>query len=131
MADNLAWPIETIPDSDSVFMRAHQTYYRDGEPGPGVFTAKDGGMSVDWSKYSSAEETRQRAKNNPERNAVLSLPVGGVRQIDDLDTVHRPEPENRSHSEIDLPVDRETLAEVRVLLLRLAKTVIPLPATAP
>ena len=108
-------------------MRAHETYYRDGNLMPGVFTAKEGGMSVDWNKYSTPEETRQRAKN-PTKNAVLSLSVGGVRKIGDLDVEHRPEPENRAHSEIDFPDSHETRTEVRVFLLRLAETVLPLTA---
>jgi hypothetical protein len=125
MADALAFPIEQIPDSSAVFMRAHETYYRDGDLTPGVFTAKEGGMSVDWDKYCSKEETKQRAKKNPEKNAVLSLSVGGIRKIDDLDVKHRPEPDNRAHSEVDLPANREKLTEVRLLLKRLAQTVIP------
>lgn len=125
MADDVVWPTETIPDSDAVFMRAHETYYRDGELTPGVFKAKEGGMSVDWSKYCSMEETRQRA-TSPEKNAILSLPVGGIRKTDDLDVIHRPEPDNRAHSEVDLPIDREKLTEVRLLLKRLAQTVIPI-----
>ena len=104
-------------------MRAHETYYRDGELSPGVFTAKDGGMSVDWEKYSSQEQTRQRAKN-PAKNSVIALSVGGVRGIKTLDVQHRPEPDNRAHSEIDLPANHEELVEVRLLLRRLAQTVI-------
>ncbi len=127
MADELVWATEKIPDFDSVFMRAHETYFRDGELMPGVFTAKDGGMSVDWDKYSSKEETRKRAKN-PAKNAVLSLSVGGVREIKGLDVEHRPEPKNRAHSEIDLPDNHEDLTEIRVFLLRLAKIAIPLTA---
>jgi hypothetical protein len=125
VVDELGWTVEKIPDSDSVFMRAHETYFRDGALTAGVFTAKDGGMSADWDKYSSKEETRNRAKN-PARNAVLSLSVGGVRQMKGLDVEHRPELENRAHSEIDLPDDREELTEIRVFLLRLADIVIPL-----
>ena len=125
MADELAWPIEQIPDADSVFMRAHETYFRDGELEPGVFTSKEGpGMSVDWDKYSSKEQTRQRAKK-PEKNAVISLSVGGIRKIDQLDVAHRPELGNRAHSEVDLPTHEE-LTEIRFKLNRLAQTVIPL-----
>jgi hypothetical protein len=127
VADELVWAIEKIPDLASVFMRAHETYFRDGDLMPGVFTAKNGGLSVDWDKYSSKEETRNRAKN-PAQNAVLSLSVGGVRQIKGLDVEHRPEPANHAHSEIDLPDDREELTEIRVFLLRLADIVIPLTA---
>jgi hypothetical protein len=125
VADALDWPIEYIPDNDSVFMRAHETYFRDGELEPGVFTPKEGpGMSVDWDKYSSKEQTRQRARK-PEKNAVISMLVGGIRKIDQLDVAHRPEPDNRAHSEVDLPTNEE-LTEIRFKLNRLAQTVIPL-----
>ena len=131
MLDELTiWPIENIPGADSVFMRAHESYFRDGDLQPGVFTSKEGpGMSVDWDKYSSKEQTRQRARK-PEKNAVIRLSVDGIRKIDQLDVAHRPEPDNRAHSEVDLPTD-ESLTEIRFKLNRLAKTVIPLTATKP
>jgi hypothetical protein len=125
MADALEFPIEEIPDADSVFMRAHKDYIRDGDLEPGVFREQDGGMSVDWNKYASKEDTKRRAKN-PANNAVVSLLVGGIRKIDDLDVRHTPEPTNRAHAEVDLPDGREQLTEVRLLLYRLATIVIPL-----
>ncbi len=129
MADALSFPREDIPSADSVFMRAHETYFRDGDLQPGVFTSKEGpGMSVDWDRYSSEEQTRQRARK-PEKNAVIRLSVGGIRKIDPLDVVHRPEPDNRAHSEVDLPTD-ETLTEIRLKLNRLVKIVIPLTPPA-
>ncbi len=125
MADALGWPVEEIPDVDLVFMRAHKDYFRDGDLLPGVFREQDGSMSVDWNKYAAKEETKQRAKN-PVNNAVMSLLVGGIRKIKDLDIKHIPEPSNRAHSEVELPDNREDLTEVRVLLLRLAQIVVPL-----
>lgn len=126
MADALAFPIEDIPDADSVFMRAHKAYFRDGQLEPGVFTSKEGpGMSVDWDKYSSKEETRQRART-PSDNAVIAFSVRGIRKIDTLDVKHLPEPENRAHSEVDLTAKREELTEIRLFLKRLALVVIPL-----
>jgi hypothetical protein len=124
LADALDFPIENIPDADSVFMRAHKDYIRGGDLVPGVFREQDGGMSVDWDKYASPQDTKGRAKN-PANNAVLSLSVGGIRKIRDLDVKHTPEPNNRAHSEVDLPDDREELTEARLLLRRLAAIVIP------
>jgi hypothetical protein len=124
MVDALGFPVEEIPDADSVFMRAHKDYIRDGDLVPGVFREQDGGMSVDWNKYASKEDTKQRAKN-PANNAVVSLSVGGIRKIDDLDVRHTPELSNRAHSEVYLPDSREELTEVRLLLHRLAEIVIP------
>jgi hypothetical protein len=126
LADALAFPVEEIPDANSVFMRAHKAYFRDGQLEPGVFTSKEGpGMSVDWDKYSSKEETQRRAKS-PSDNAVISLSVRGIRAIDALDVKHLPEADNQAHSEVDLPDKREELTEIRLLLRRLALIVIPL-----
>ena len=129
MADEVVWPIELIPDADSVFMRAHKDYFRSGDLLPGVFREQDGSMSVDWNKYSSAHETRERGKN-PMANAVLRLSVGNVRSVNSLDVEHTPEPDNRAHSEINLPSNREDLTEVRLKLLRIAVTALPLQPTS-
>jgi hypothetical protein len=124
MADDVRWQIEDIPDQDSVYMRAHRTYFRDGMLQPGVFKMHDGGMSVDWEKYSSAQNTRQRAKDPP-ANAVISLPVIDIRGIGSLDVRHTPEPDNRAHSDvIGLPDVREDLTEIRMLLLNVSKVAI-------
>ncbi len=84
-------------------------------------------MSLDWDKYSTAEQTRNRGRK-PHHNAVVSLMVGGIRTINNLEVLHTPEKENQAHSESVLPED-ETLTEIRVLLLRLAKMEIPLAST--
>ena len=131
MVDELVFPSEKIPDSDIVFMRAHQMFFAGTVLNPGVFRAHRGSMSVNWAKYASAEETKQQAKKNPDQNAVLSLVVGGIRLIDSLDVKHAPEATNRAHSEVSLPADNEELTEVRVLLNRLAVVVIPLSQSPP
>lgn len=134
MADALAFPIEDIPDLDSVFMRAHKTYFRDGELEPGVFTPKEGpGLSVDWDRYSTKEETQKRSKK-PSDNAVIAMLVSGIREIEGLDVKHLPEMTNRAHCEIALPDRRdrrEELTEVRLKLKRLAFIVVPLGTVQP
>ena len=127
MGDELTWPIEEIPDSDSVFMRAHRGHFRNGELQPGVFRAHGSGMSVNWAKYSSAEETRQQATKKPEDNAVISILVAGIRKIGVLRVEHSPEPSNRAHSDVLGLENREHLTEARILLLRIKTIVIPLP----
>src|ERR1700691_2212122 len=120
MADELRWPTETIPDADFVFMRAHRMHFRQGELAPGVFRSHDGGMSVNWDRYATPEVTKQQAARNPEDNAVISLPVFGIRRISELRVEHTPEPMNRAHSEVcNLPTNPEQLTEARVLLLRI------------
>ena len=51
-------------------------------------------MSADWNKYSTPEETRQRAKK-PSENGVIVLLVGGIQGIPDLKVRHVPEPTNK------------------------------------
>src|SRR5579863_5549249 len=107
-------------------MRAHRAHFRNGELLPGVFKTQGEGMSVDWEKYSTAEQTRLRAKK-PDENAVLSLPVISIRNIKPLRVVHEPDPQtsNRAHTEVfDMP-KAEQLAEARVKLLRIAVVVLP------
>ena len=126
MADEqVDFPIEMIPDAASVFMRAHRDFFVRGELQPGVFRNRQGAMSVDWDKYSNAEQTRDRARSNPLDNAVISMRVGGMRAINSLDVVHVPLEGNQAHSESVLPAD-ETLTETRVHLLRLSVMEIPL-----
>ena len=125
------WEKEPIPNSDSLFMRAHKDHCRTGELDFGVFRDRGRGMSTDWSKYSTPEETRNRGRI-PELNAILSLPVGGVREID-LVVEHDPlnverakeigiDP-NRAHTE----VIGEKTTEIRLKLRRICEEVLPLP----
>lgn len=78
MPDGVNWEAEHIPDDADVFMRAHRMFFRKRVLQPGVFWPHGGSMSVDWDKYSSPDDTRQRAQK-PQDNAVISLPVGGIR----------------------------------------------------
>jgi hypothetical protein len=109
-------------------MRAHRAHFRNGELAPGVFKAQGEGMSVDWAKYSTAEQTRLRAKK-PDDNAILSLPVIGIRDIKPLRVEHTPDLQrgNRAHSEVIEMPKAEQLAEARVKLLRIAVVVVPIP----
>ena len=130
MAEELAWPVEEIPDADSVFMRAHRDYFHpDGDLMPGVFQSHGKGISVNWAKYASAEDTKKQARKDPDANAVISMPVIGIRQIDDLRVEHTPEPTNQAHSDvIGLPQkgQRDRREEMRRLLRKIATIVIPL-----
>ena len=125
MADELMWPVEEIPNADSVYMRAHRMYFRSGGLAVGVFQAHEGGMSVNWEKYASAQETKQQAAR-PGDNAVIGFLVGAIRAIKDLNVKHTPKDSNRAHSDVNLPDRREELTEVRVLLGRIAGIAIPL-----
>jgi len=130
MPDGVNWQVEIIPDDADVFMRAHRTFFnRKRELQPGVFRPRDGGMSVDWDKYSSPEATRQRAPK-PQENAVISLAVSGIRRIGNLDVKHTPDETaelmNRAHSDVVGFPEGEDLTEVRTLLLAASSIVLGL-----
>src|SRR5258706_4359980 len=105
------WPNEDIPDDASLFMRVHRLFTNSGQLGPNAFRDHGHGMSVDWSKYSTADETRNRARS-PKDNAVISMGVAAVRAIEGLAVEHAPIQEgsvdakgthlipNRAHAEV-------------------------------
>ena len=132
MADaTLAWLVEEIPDGDSVFMRAHRNHISNGELGNGVFPRRPDGLSADWGRYSTAEETRARATSAPNDNAVISLLVGCIRQIQPLIVSHAPilappEERYRAHSLIKNLPQAPDLTEVRFKLRKCAQMAIPL-----
>ncbi len=120
------WPKEDIPDHASVFMRIHKSYMIGGDVPPNAFHDRGGGMSVDWDKYSTPLETRNRART-PSANAVISMIVGEIRKIQALVVDHDPIQENsfdeegnpltpnQAHSE----VIGEKTPEVRLKLSRI------------
>src|SRR5712664_2595160 len=85
------WEAEEIPDEDFLFMRVHQNFLDDeGEPIHEAFRnrpPKTGGMSTDWKKYSTAEETLGRARD-PSANIIIELLTDAVRKIPDQSVVH-------------------------------------------
>lgn len=125
MPDGVNWQVEHIPDDADVFMRAHRMFFRNRVLQPGVFRPHGGGMSVDWKEYCSPEDTRQRAAG-PQDNAVICLPVGGIRDISNLDVNHTPESMNRAHSDVVGFPEGEDLTEVRALLLDASTVVVSL-----
>lgn len=119
------WPAEQIPDLAQLFMRVHKTWSRNGSVSLSAFKNHANGMSTDWEKYSTAHQTRSRAKN-PGVNAVVSLDVGSVRNIPGQSVQHTPDREfnNRAHTD----VFGEKNEEIRIMLRRLAEIVIPFDA---
>jgi hypothetical protein len=128
------WPVEEIPDDDTLYMRVHRQWMNDGSVLPGCFQNRPdeatGAMSSDWAKYATTEETRQRARR-PEMNAVIALNAGQVRAIPEQHVVHSPVqhdpvlPDNRAHTDIAGP--KEADPEIRRLFVRIASLVIALP----
>jgi len=118
-----AWPEEEIPDPDHLFMRVEKSFVRNGEIIPGAFrnrpTERDG-MSTDWERYSTPEQTRNRAKV-PSNNGVIELLVEDVRKVPGQTVKHTPSHElnNRAHTDVFGAKD----TEARVKLRRIAKWV--------
>lgn len=127
MDDIATWPIEDIPDGCIVYMRAHRDYFKGSQLRSGVFKPRgDGGMSVDWGKYSTAVASRLRAKE-PAKNSVIRLSAKAIRAIQSLQVKHAPDFErnNRAHSNIlGLPEDKVDLTATRLDLLQIAAVVI-------
>jgi hypothetical protein len=101
-------------------MRVHKQHVQNGELQPGVFKDVDGGMSVNWQKYSTPTQARLRAKN-PAVNGIIALRnAGDVRRIvaeqSPLRVEHTPEPDDRSHTEV---FGNKKAAGVRIALLDL------------
>lgn len=128
------WSAEEIPDQDLLFVRVHRMWLRkSGGVSPGFFKnrpdERTGAMSTDWSKYSSAEETRLRARK-PEDNAVGRLLVAEVRAIPDQIVVHTPiqnDPhlaDNRSHTDVKGPKE-ETDLEIQDRFASICAIVLP------
>jgi len=127
VADGLGggWESEPILDEDFLFMRVHKTWAkRDGSISLGVFkntpTPQDG-MSTDWQKYSTPEETRSHsARKPPDEYAVIRMLAGKVRTIPKQEVEHTPLPDNRAHTDVFGEKDEEA----RLLFGRIYEMVI-------
>ena len=111
------WQPEQIPDEDRLFMRVHTTWIPRGEVSPGAFQNRPAGatgMSTDWQRYSTPEQTRQRSKK-PSEQAVIELIVGEVRGLPWQTVEHKPFSDNRAHTEVVGEKDEE----VRLKLTRM------------
>lgn len=114
--------MEPIPNDDHLFMGIHKNLLApDGDVPPNAFRDHGGGMSTDWSHYSTPAQTRDR-RPKPMENLVVQLEVGRVRGIPGQSVEHSPLPENRAHTDVLGEKD----AEARVLLRRAASVVVPL-----
>jgi len=115
------WSVEEIPDKDFLFMRVHIINVRDDIPTPGAFKNHGDGMSTDWSKYSTAQETLRRAKHSS-KNGVIKMIVGEVRGLSGQRVEHTPIATNQAHTDIFGEKDEE----IRIKFRRICRLVIPL-----
>ena len=110
------WVVEDIPSSDLLFLRIKHCHVDRGEPLPAAFrnhgSGDDLGMSTDWERYSTAEETRNRA-TEPTLYGVISMRVGDARDVPGQTVVHSPIwPENRAHTNVVGPKSRKEARDV-------------------
>lgn len=128
--DRLDWPAEEIPDDHKLYMRVHRNNVVNRELTPVALrdhappNGGRAGMSTDWCRYSSPEETRQRAKSSPDNYGVVEMVVSVVRAIPGVVVEHTPEPKNRAHT--DVFGDKKD-QEIRVRLTRACHWVIDPP----
>ena len=113
------YPKEPIPDNSNLYYRIHKTYIVDGEIIPGAFQSKIDGMSTDWDKYSTSQQSLALSKN-PADNGIVKFSVEQIRQQPAMDVEHDPKLYNRAHSLIHgVPEKGELKTKVRLLLKRL------------
>lgn len=134
------WEVEEIPNSADLFLRVHRSNIKPDRLTSKAFEARGGGMSVDWSKYATPEQTRNHFANGPHNYGVVGMSAGDVRKNNALDVKHTPIkndpvfPDNRAHSDV---IDSEDLVDAeRILhLKRIVRWVIciddPIPAETP
>ena len=100
------WPIELVPDTNLLFMRVHQNNIREGSLLPIVFVnhgeGEEEGMSTDWNKYSTPEETKNRgyATRPSWKGGVIQMVVGDIRKITWQTVQHSPLADNRAHTNV-------------------------------
>jgi hypothetical protein len=114
------WPVEEIPDHADLYKRIHKNIVRDGKIIP--FAFRDYEMSVDWDKYSTPEETRQKGPQEAAKYGIVAMHAGDARNIHGQVVVHTPSRLNRAHSDVKGEKDEEA----RVKLRRICIWIIPL-----
>lgn len=123
--EKVVFQIEDINNDDKLFYRIHIIYIDpeiedsklkilpsafDPQPKPNSVE-----MSVNWDKYSTAEETRNQARK-PEKNGVLNFITSNVRNTPiSLSVSHKPS-SKRAHSIIHDVVSEENDPEIRMKL---------------
>ena len=119
------WEPEEIPDEDLLFMRVHRDYLDDdGEPIPQAFRnrpPRTGGMSTDWRKYSTAEETMGRARDRT-ANILIELLTGAVRKIPNQSVAHTPDIENNNRAHTDVFGEKKPV-EIRERFMQIYRKV--------
>lgn len=128
------WEIESVPNEDYVYRSVHYQWFNNtsGKLLAGAFRVPPEnvdlrrGISVNWDKYSTPEETRSGARR-PEENGVISLNVGEVRVHETLKIEHTPRPQKRAHCDI---LGAANDPEAAIKLLRISRVLVVAPTRA-
>ena len=107
------WPTEIVPDEGFLFMRVHKNMIKDGKPSMSVFVNHGAGMSTDWEKYSTPEQTAGRGRGSPENYGVVGMLTGDVRQVPGQSVVHTPKDENRARTDVAGVKEEEARMKLR------------------
>jgi len=105
------WEAEVIPDKHSLYCRVHINNIDVDDSRPRGIAFKNpknsNSLSSDWEKYSTPEETRNRAadvKKDPNNYSVISLNKELIElRVISQKVIHTPDykSNNRSHSDIE------------------------------
>ena len=99
------WPKEQIPPSDWLYKRVPKAHYSDDVLNSAATfrntPTKQDGMSVDWSRHSTPEQTLRRAVQKPVATyGVIKLQVAKVAKIPGQRIEHTPRDDNQSHADV-------------------------------
>jgi hypothetical protein len=116
---------DKIPNEDTLYRRIHKAHVdrKNNEIMPMAFPTEDDGLSVNWSRFTNAEDTKNEVivfGKLPENYGVVSLIIGLVRAIP-LRVIHDPT-QNQAHSLIlDIPPRKPNGLGIRVKLQGICK----------
>ena len=121
--------IEDIPGRDRLFYRVHDNALKQGgKIHPGCFKQQgegdERGMSMDWERYSSAQDCRNRARE-PRANSIVSFVKDVIGRIDGVGVFHAPTPDNQSHTNARWSDDKQTNTRVRKILFKRYRPELP------
>jgi hypothetical protein len=113
-------PVEEVPDEHELYYRIHVNLVRDNgyRVRPNCFRDLGGGMSTDWSKYSTPDRTRSaKGDEKAPSYGIVALGVSGVRAIQHLSVIHAPLEGNDAHTNVHgLSTEDELLTQQRAEL---------------
>lgn len=103
---NASQSSEDIPDDAILYMRVHKVWWSKKKKRFGTDAFKDSGegaqkgMSTNWSKYASDEQTREKATSSAGDNYVVAMKVGDIRKIPGLTVTFSPLPDLPGHTDV-------------------------------